>query len=75
MAPGGIPEGVHIDRVHLVILACLNGVLRERLNVSPRLSYLLAYLRPCCVAANGNDVWAIVVRLVHLEILRSLALH
>jgi hypothetical protein len=62
-------------RVHLVFLACLNGVLRECLNVGPRLGHLLAYLRPCCVAANGNDVWAIVVGLVHLEILRSLALH
>jgi hypothetical protein len=36
--------------------------------------HLLVHLRLYCVAVNGNDIWAVVVGLVDLEILRSLAL-
>jgi hypothetical protein len=60
-------------RVDLVFLACLDGVLRSHLDVGLCLGYLLAHLGPCCVAVDGNDVWAVMVWLVDLEILRTVA--
>jgi hypothetical protein len=52
----------------------LDGALRSRLDVSLRLGYLLAHLRPCCVAVR-HDVWTFFAGLLDLKILRSLALH
>jgi hypothetical protein len=62
-------------RVHLVCLARLDGVLRLRLDVGPRLSYLLAYLRLRRVAIDGHRLWAVVARLADLKALRTLALY
>ena len=60
-------------RVYLVSLSLLDGVLRPHLDVGPRLGHLLAHLRPCRVAI-WHDVWAIVVGLLNLKILRPRAL-